>query len=408
MPVSGDDARIARMAADAAEAVRRLKSLEPRVNRIEQAVQPNKIRPDKLAEELEGLQQQLKLLQFAQQEMAAAAADAVRRQAEREACWQDAAEQTAAAQRASMVVDEVFSAGLPAWSPAFTDLEDNSTFEPFDPGPLGVPEPPVVPGVRPQKPRLGFLGGNAQHERDMEDWHRRHEAAEEARSQRESERLRQLREKEEQHGRAKAEHQARKSARNAEVARMRAELESGEPAAVRWLALEALRRSPYPDWYPFAARRYQVTCRPDRDDVFIELELPGAHVIPRVQSYYGLTGGAGPLAVPRPLDDVRQQYAALIAAIGLRTVNEVFAATQGHAALVRAVTLNGRVSGFDPATGKAEHRHLLSLRLSRADLDGLDLRYMVPLDCLGRLDARISADPMSLLPVEPLEPFPEP
>jgi restriction system protein len=406
MPASGDDPRFTKLASDAAEAVRRLKTLESRLTRIEQAVQPDKIRPDKLAKELTDLRQQVKLLEIAQQKTASALQENAARQADQEARWREAAEKTASEQRTINVIDEVLSSGLPPQPPTFDELEDRTEFPPFDPGSLGVAEPPFTPEPEPQRPRFALLGGTARHEQDKEQWRKRNEAAEEERRQRETERLRKLLEKQKQHGQAKAEHQATKNARNTMVTEMKAAFASGAPEAVRWLVLETLKRSRYPAWYPPADRHYQLVCRPDHHDVFVELELPTLGIIPTAQSYHGLAGRTDLLVVPRPQDEVRQQYARLIAGISLRTIAEILTATENRAALVQAVTLNGRSRGIDPATGQEICPHLLSMRITRGDLNTLDLTHAEPLSCLAHLGARISAEPANLQAVEPLESFP--
>lgn len=410
MPSGGDrpgpDRRLDQLATDAAEAVRRLKSMETRITRIDQAVQSTKSLPEKFADELKALRQKLGQLESGQKELRAIEQAIALRYDALEAGRMEAAGKTASLQRAFGLIEEILSNGLPSRPPTFSELKDDSEPLAFDPGPLGVAEPPPTPAPQPQSPRLGFLGGSSRYERDMEEWRRRDEAEREQYRQRVALRLQRLHEKQRLHARDNAERQAKANARNAVVAEMETAFAACAPEAVVWFVLEALERPEYPDWYPCRSRQYKVAFRPDRHDVFIELELPPLGVIPTVLGYQYLTGNAELLALPRPQTEVSRQYNRLIAGIALRTMSEILAATAPHAAIVHKVMFNGRVQDFDPATGRAFRPHLLSVSTTRADLNGLELKHVQPDICLAHLGARITPDPVTLHAVEPLEPFP--
>jgi restriction system protein len=111
--------------------------------------------------------------------------------------------------------------------------------------------------------------------------------------------------------------------------------------------------------------------------------------------------------VPRSHAEIGAQYAGLIASVALRSPSEALAATAERADTVRTVTVNGRATGAEAATGQDSRPHLISVSVTREALGGLFLPRVQPLSCLATLGARISLDPLAGLAVEPLGDFPE-
>jgi restriction system protein len=200
---------------------------------------------------------------------------------------------------------------------------------------------------------------------------------------------------------------ARAGARNAEVESMRSAFAAGDPEAVGWFVREALERSDYPDWYPSPRRRYRIACRPEQGDLIVELELPSTGAIPVVRRYEYDEHLAIRLDVPRSHAEITAQYAGLIASVALRTASEALAATAERADTVRTVTVNGRSTGTEAATGQDSRPHLVSVSVTRETLRGLFLARLQPLLCLLTLGARISLDPLAGLAIEPIEDFAE-
>jgi restriction system protein len=150
---------------------------------------------------------------------------------------------------------------------------------------------------------------------------------------------------------------------------------------------QVLAASQYPEGFP---RQYQVAYRPATQDVVVEFELPSQSVVPAVREYGHVKTREAISPVPRPISEVKQRYARLIAWV-LRTLREVFAATPGD--LIEAVVFNGRVSTIDRATGKQARPHLISVEAERADFTELVLAQVDPVACLKRLKATVSANP---------------
>jgi hypothetical protein len=95
------------------------------------------------------------------------------------------------------------------------------------------------------------------------------------------------------------------------------------------------------------------------------------------------------------------------AGVALRAASEALAATAERAEVVRTVTVNGRATGAEAATGQHSRPHLISVSVTREALKGLFLARVQPLLCLATLGGRISLDPLAGVPVESIVGFPE-
>jgi restriction system protein len=303
----------------------------------------------------------------------------------------EAEKKTAAAERDIGAIDDMLSSAIPARPPTFDELGDNWRAPAFDPG--DPPEPrweDYAPGPQGSLRLPGWAGRRARKEADALA---RYETA-----------VSQYAEKQ----RARQERWAKAVTRNTRVESMRTSFAAGAPEAIEWFVQETLERSTYPDWYPADDRRYRVAYRPDSGEVFVELELPPAPVIPAVRRYYYDADKAACRELPRPRAEIRRRYAGLIASIALRTASEVFAATTQHPVAVRTVSVNGRARGRDVAAGDESRPHLVCMSVQREPFGDLALAFRQPLGCLADCDARISPDPLALTAIQPFAPFPSP
>ena len=100
----------------------------------------------------------------------------------------------------------------------------------------------------------------------------------------------------------------------------RAAFTAGDPEAVEWLVSQVLDASRYPDGFP---RQYQVAYRPENRDVVVEFELPPQQVVPVVRGYRYVKARDALDPLPRPVTEIRQRYARLIAFVALRTLHEI-------------------------------------------------------------------------------------
>lgn len=316
-----------------------------------------------------------------------------------------AARETAEAEREISRVGGVLTDGLGYTPPSFADLKIDPDYGEFNPPddlaraerrPRWESYDPGPPGA------FGRLrrGRHERLVREREDEFRRDVAAHE---QREEERKRAYAAARAEHQAQADQHRANAVKHNSAVEETRVAFADGKPRATAWFARTALKRSPYPDWYPAAERQVKTVFRSGR--MLVELELPPVSVIPEAARYDLDPDLREVRPVPRPRSEIAAQYTDLIASVALRSVREVLAATEPIDGVVREVTFNGRVRGPDPATGRDARRHLVSVRAGREDFGRLDLRRLRPAACVSGLGGRISCNPFGLDEVEPLETF---
>jgi restriction system protein len=273
----------------------------------------------------------------------------------------------------------------------------------FDPGSLSVaePSPNWEDYAVPEPGGLGRLfGGVARHDRQMAEAKVRFDADTSAYRQREAHRRRALSGARAAHEHVVAGARAQAEAANATVEKWRVGFAAGDPEAVEWFVSRVLDASRYPDGFP---RQYQVAYRPENRDVVVELELPPQKVVPAVRGYRYIKTRDAIDPLPRPVNEIKQRYARLIASVALRTLHEIFVATSRD--VVEAVVFNGRVSTIDRATGKPARPHLLSVEAERAAFEDLVLAAVEPAACLKRLNALVSPNPFDLEAVEPFIAF---
>jgi restriction system protein len=309
----------------------------------------------------------------------------------------------AAVERQIKVLDEILTGILSLPALTFDALKVTPEPPRFDPGQLGVAEPAPdwndyaisEPGALSR-----LFGGAARHERQTAEARARFEAAVSGHRQREANRERALSEARSGYERMAADMRAKAAAENATLEIRRTGFAAGDPEAVEWFVSRVLDASRYPDGFP---RQYQVAYRPENRDVVVEFELPPQPVIPAVRGYRYVKARDAIDPLPRPVTEVKQRYARLIASVALRNLHEIFAATPGD--VVEAVVFNGRVSTIDRATGKPARPHLLSVEAERATFEDLVLAAVEPAACLKRLNALVSPNPFDLEAVEPFITF---
>ena len=377
---------------------------------IDRAIRPVQSEVDRLKDQLGEAKRRVAKLESEFESFQQLERERARKHKALKAGLEDARRATVAAEREIAVIDNLLADAFPWRPPTFDELRDPGRVPEFESGALGVAEPaprwedydPGPPGWLSRAPVLSggyerkLQGRQAQYDDDREG-HRHREALREL----------ELAEKRGQYDVGVSKARARADARNAEVESMRTAFAAGDPEAVGWFVREALERSEYPSWYPSQDRRHRIAFRPDRGAITVELALPSATAIPVVRRYEYDEHLALRLDVPRSHAEISAQYAGLIASVALRTASEALAATAERADIVRTVTVNGRGSGTEAATGQDSRPHLISVSVTSETLGGLFLARLQPLSCLATLGARISLDPLAGLAVEPIEDFPE-
>ncbi|MBV9444324.1 MAG: restriction endonuclease [Streptosporangiaceae bacterium] len=309
---------------------------------------------------------------------------------------------TAGVARQIKVLDQILVSALRRKEFSFGHLMVTPQTPQFDPGPLGIAAPapewgdfaPVRPGL------LSRLFRGARYGRQVAAARARFEAARSDHTRQEAERLDALAAAKAHHDKEITEERAKAARRNAYVVAQQAAFGTGNAESVEWFVTCVLAASLYPEVFP---RENRVVYRPENRDVVVEFELPPRRIVPTMRAFrYARTRDAVE-PVPRPENEVKQRYKRLICAIALRTLHEIFSATQPD--VVAAVVFNGRASTVDPATGKPIRPHLLSLAVDRPAFDDLVLADVEPIACVTHLNGLLSPNPYGLEAVQPFMAF---
>jgi restriction system protein len=301
-------------------------------------------------------------------------------------------------------LDAVLTAGLhqgPGVS--FSSLKHMVEMASFDPGGLDRPfAEPQWAQFAPRPPgAVGrMFGGSARYAREeaaareaYEHECARHAAAESDRRWQLAERRRAYDRQAAEAARAVAEH-------NAGVDQLEREFRAGEAEAVAQFLTLVLDASVYPEGF---AHRTRALYRHEPREVVVEYELPPQSVIPVERGYKYVQNSDEIRTVDRPVKEIKDRYARLIAIVALRTIQEVFAADQ--AGVVGVVTFNGHVSTKDRATGQPVRPCLISVSAQQELFATFVLADLDPVACLHKLNALVSLHPYDLEAVRPVVDF---
>jgi len=286
------------------------------------------------------------------------------------------------------ILDQVLLGVLDRSPITFAQLKVQPRPAAFQPGRLAEPVPtPNWEEYAPVEPRGvdRWFGGMNQYRRDLAAAQRRYQTASDEYQAAEAQRQKDLQAAQTAHKRKVGEADSKVAAYNRQVDQHAAGFAVGEAPAVEWFVNHILRASRYPQGFPTT---WQVAYRPENRDVVVELELPGQQVVPAVREYRYIKTRDAIDPVARPITEIKQRYARLIARIALRTLHEIFRATP--AGVIEAVVFNGRVNTTDRATGKKVRPHLISVEAERAAFDELVLAEVDPAACLAYLNALVS------------------
>jgi restriction system protein len=273
----------------------------------------------------------------------------------------------------------------------------------FTPGPLTVAEPtpdwkdyePTPPG-----PFGRMLGGAIRYERALDEARQRYNRDLAACDQRETERRRALARARDDHDKKVRDIRAQADAANTYLRTRQGAFRAGDAEAVEWFVEQVLQKSRYPSGFP---RRRRIAYRAENRDIIVDLEFPPTDIVPAVRAYKYVKSRDAIDPIPRPVTEMKKQYAQLIARIALRTLHEIFKATPPE--VVEAVAFYGRLTTTDRATGKTVRLHLLSVEAERAAFEDLVLAKVDPVECLKRLNAMVSPNPYDLEAIEPFIDF---
>ena len=270
---------------------------------------------------------------------------------------------------------------------------------PFDPGPLGRPQPePSWDSFAPPEPRgVGkILGGERLHQQQTASARQAYQDARARWVEAETRRLRQLAAREQAYEDSIRKYETKVKSYNAEVDRFARAVADADPTSVVEYFAMVLGNSIYPDDFP---QHFRLAYQPKQKHLLIEYHLPPVEVIPVVKEYKYDRIRDDLNAVPRDEGEVRRRYVEIIAQVALRTVHEVVESDRG--ALVQRISFNGIVDTIDRRTGNFVRPCLVTLRTDRDTFAAIKLRRVDPVACLKHLQATLATQPDQLDGVQP-------
>jgi len=273
----------------------------------------------------------------------------------------------------------------------------------FDPGPLRRMEPPAPPletfMPRPLSGLQRMLpGGPERHRLLVAQAEESHRQAVLARENREQARMARLEAALAAHQKATDEAERRHTQRAKAEANLAAQGAEGDEDAVRLLVGRVMAKTPVPQGITL---EHRIAWMPDSRQVVVELELPGFGIAPAEKAFRYIKTRQVTEATARSLKERREIYADVLQQLTLLVLRRIFDATPA----IELVTINGMVSGIDPAIGRTARPCVITVRTNREDFDHRDLEHVDPEACLRSLHASVSKAPDELAAVRPVLEF---
>jgi restriction system protein len=272
----------------------------------------------------------------------------------------------------------------------------------FNPGQLGIAEPPPRPYLPPDLTGIQKFIPGAKEKRTQEvaKAQEQYRMQMSAHAAREAARQRSLAEARALFERQVAEAYQRVTTQHAEIDTFQRELSAGSPAAIVDYFTMVLASSNYPDGFPQHAKLAYV---PESKQLVIEYDLPSFDVIPDVGSFRYVKTKDEVTQTTRPLAHRKTLYSSVVAQVTLRSLYELFKADR--MGQIDIIVLNGYVASTDKGTGHPIRTCLITVRTSRDTFTQLNLSKVDPLVCLKVLNASVSKSPAELAPVRPVLEF---
>ena len=189
--------------------------------------------------------------------------------------------------------------------------------------------------------------------------------------------------------------QSEADAKNAQLDALIASLAVGEKAAVEEYVGIVLGNSVYPDPVTLDAEHSYNAAEKELE---LALGLPRPEDIPTVKAYKYTKARDEISETTQSAKEQRDRYTALVHAIVLRTLHEVWESDRlGH---VETISLTAGVEHIDPATGRPTTTPLVAVAAHREDFEKIDLAKVTPVETLKHLKAVVSKNPHALAPID--------
>jgi restriction system protein len=290
----------------------------------------------------------------------------------------------------------------------------------FDPGPYGIPNPPVPVPVYPPEPVYyeppppgGLIGAKKKHaeliafarlghEQALRAWHDQcrgiHAAHVTATGRREeAERLR-LGQVSVLQAKYRAECQQRESeaeARNQAVTKLINDLAFDVESAIQEYVGIVLSNSVYPEAFPVDHDyEFDLATR----ELRLTVTVPAPSALSVVKEYRYVKVKDEITSTSLPVKAQKDQYTGAIAQVAVRTLHEVFEADRGGK--IHSIALTVGTDVLSPATGLRESVPLVIVAADRETFSRFDLSNVVPQATLEHLGGAMSRSPFDLTPAD--------
>ena len=195
----------------------------------------------------------------------------------------------------------------------------------------------------------------------------------------------------------KAEYETNQAAQNQQIDDLFASYEAGEPAAVEQYISSLLGSIEYP--FDFAPE-FEAEFAPDTNSVILDVQLPVLEDLPKLQKVTYIKSRSEFKETYIPDSKMNKKYDSVIYQIVLQLLNYVFSGVD--AIPIDAVTINGKVSTIDKATGNRIEPYILSVRVSRADFESINLSCVDPKAWFKSAKGLSAASIANVTPIAPI------
>jgi len=203
------------------------------------------------------------------------------------------------------------------------------------------------------------------------------------------------------HQQAASRERSRVDTQHAQIEQMARDFAEGKRKAVADYFSGVLTVQRYPAGFPTGVK---VAYLPPERELRVDIDLPLLEAIPELESAEYLVTKKELRYKKLTIAARNKLYQHVVAQMALRTLRCVFAADRETKILEAAC--NGYVDTVDSATGQDAHWCLVTVQVSRAEFERLDLARVDPVDCLAYLHAKISRAAEKYQPVQPIIEYP--
>lgn len=219
----------------------------------------------------------------------------------------------------------------------------------------------------------------AKHRQDLEEWEKRKNIFEA------------------EYARAEADFYSDQQEKNRKVEALREALAQGDEIAVIEHASMVLDNSDYNDLFE---KSYNLQYHGNDKTLLVAYDLPTTSDLPKIKSvrFVKSTGEFKETEISQR--DQTSNFESVSYQVCLRTIHELFEADEyGNC---QRILFNGYIADIDQATGQDRRVCILSVLVSRAQFEGIDLARVDPKSCFKNLQGVAAARLAALTPIAPV------